>query len=134
MGLFGNKTDYPGIDKEQLALIENAQKRIKQKKGLYIHFISFVIVFFILFIVNVVFGVNEDIKVAGLNWFVFPILLWSFFLIYHFINVFFTHKFMNKDWENQQLNKLVALQKKRIEELNQTITDPEKKNLNQHNN
>jgi dihydrofolate reductase len=33
--MFGKKKQQPQIDKEQLELIENAQRRIKQKKRLY---------------------------------------------------------------------------------------------------
>ena len=41
--MFGRKKSVPQIDKEQLELIENAQKRINQKKKLYIHFVIFLI-------------------------------------------------------------------------------------------
>ncbi|MDC0007271.1 2TM domain-containing protein, partial [Winogradskyella sp.] len=37
----GKKKQVTTIDKAQLELIENAQKRIKQKKRLYIHFVIF---------------------------------------------------------------------------------------------
>ena len=36
---------------------------------------------------------------------------------YHFVNVFITNKFMGKDWEKQQLDKLVGQQQKRINKL-----------------
>jgi dihydrofolate reductase len=119
--MFGKKKEVPQIDKDQLELIQNAQKRIKQKKRLYIHFVIFLIgsVFFILF--NLVLGFGKDFKPFETYWFVFAVLAWLFLFIYHLFNVFVTHKFMGKDWEQNQLNKLVAKQKGRIDKLKKTI-------------
>jgi len=119
--MLGTKKSNPQIDKEQLELIQNAQKRIKQKKRLYIHFVIFLIgsVFFI--ILNLVLGFGKDFKIFDTNWFVFAILAWLFLLLYHTFNVFITHKFMGKDWEQIQLEKLVSKQKKRIEELKNSL-------------
>ena len=115
--MFGKKKPVPQIDKDQLELIENAQKRIKQKKRLYVHFVIFLIGALFLVLANTVLGIAEDFKIFEINWFVFAILLWLFFFIYHAFNVFITHKFMGKAWEQKQLDKLVALQQHRIEKL-----------------
>ena len=127
--MLGNKKSNLQIDKDQLELIENAQKRIKQKKRLYIHFVVFLIgsVFFIL--LNLVLGFGENVKLFDINWFVFAILAWLFLLVYHTFNVFITHKFMGKAWEQAQLEKLVAKQKQRIEELKETLPLKEETNL-----
>ena len=129
--MLGNKKSNLQIDKDQLELIENAQKRIKQKKRLYIHFVVFLIgsVFFIL--LNLVLGFGENVKLFDINWFVFAILAWLFLLVYHTFNVFITHKFMGKNWEQAQLEKLVAKQKQRIEELKETLPSKEETNLNE---
>lgn len=115
--MFGKKKPSPQIDKDQLELIENAQRRIRQKKRLYIHFVVFLIgsVFIILF--NLGLGFGKDFKIMDTDWFVFAILIWLFFLLYHTFNVFVTHKFMGKAWEKHQLDKLVASQQQRIEKL-----------------
>lgn len=119
--MFGKKKIDSQIDKEQLKLIETAQKRIKQKKRLYIHFVIFLIgsVFFIL--LNLVLGFGKDFMPFNTNWFVFAILIWLFLLLYHTFNVFITHKFMGKTWEENQLNLLVAKQKARITELQDKV-------------
>lgn len=119
--MFGRKKNIPEIDKEQLELIKNAQKRIKQKKRLYSHFIIFLIGAVILIIANTVLGIGKDFKIFEVNWFVYAILFWLFFFIYHLFNVFITHKFMGKDWEQQQLNKLVAKQKEGLEKLKDSL-------------
>ena len=125
--MFGKKTPKTTIDKDQLALIEYAQKRVRQKKRLYIHFVFFLIGAVFLILANTVLGIGEDSTLFGINWFVYAILLWLFFFIYHFINVFITHKFMGKDWEKQQLEKLVAQQEQRIEQLKQKFLREEEK-------
>lgn len=121
--MFGKKKDIPQIDKDQLELIENAQNRIKQKKRLYIHFVVFLMgsVFLILF--NLGLGFGENFKPLDTNWFVFAILFWLFLFLYHAFNVFITHKFMGKTWEQEQLQKLVAKQNERIEKLKSELPE-----------
>jgi dihydrofolate reductase len=115
--MFSKKKNISQIDTEQLELIQNAQRRIKQKKRLYIHFVIFLIgsLFFIL--ANIILGIGKDFKILEIDWFVFAILAWLFLLLYHVFNVFITHKFMGKDWEKNQLDKLVTKQQQRIDKL-----------------
>lgn len=125
--MFGKKKRVSSIDKEQLELIEYAQKRIRQKKGLYIHFVIFLIGAVFLIIANTVLGIGKDFTIAGINWFVYAILAWLFLFLYHFINVFITNKFMGKDWEKIQLDKLVSQQEERIEALKKDFLKEETK-------
>ncbi|MBA6152305.1 dihydrofolate reductase [Gelidibacter maritimus] len=115
--MFGKKKPVEKIDKEQLELIETSQRRIKQKKRLYYHFVIFLIGALFLILLNTVIGIGEQTKIWGLDWFVFAILAWLFLFIFHLFNVFITHKFMGKSWEEAQLSKLVAKQKERISQL-----------------
>lgn len=124
--MFGKKKQIPQIDKEQLALIKYAEKRIKQKKRVYIHFVIFLIGSVFLIIANTILGIGKDTKVFGLDWFVIAIVLWLFLFIYHFVTVFITHSFMGKDWEDQQREVLVAKQRERIEKLKQQYLKEEK--------
>jgi dihydrofolate reductase len=132
--MFGKKKQTSQIDQEQLELITNAQKRIKQKKGLYLHFIVFLIGSVVLIILNTVLGIGEELTFFGKEWFVYAILIWLSFLVYHVINVYITHKFMGKEWEKRQLDILVTKQKTRIAELKSKVekefpipSNPEKK-------
>lgn len=124
--MFGKKKPTPQIDKDQLELIENAQKRIKQKKRLYVHFVIFLIGAVFLIVANTVLGVGKDFKLFGKEWFLFAILIWLFFFLYHLFNVFVTHKFMGKAWEKEQLDKLVAKQQNRIDKLKAGFVKEEK--------
>ncbi|GAA4965452.1 dihydrofolate reductase [Algibacter aquimarinus] len=115
--MFGKKKAKPQIDKDQLELIENAQKRIKQKKRLYIHFVLFLIGCVFLIVANTVLGIGKDFTILGKEWFLFAVLIWLFLFLYHVFNVFVTHKFMGKAWEKEQLEKLVSKQQQRINKL-----------------
>jgi dihydrofolate reductase len=134
------KKDNPKsqIDQEQLEMITKAQKRIKQKKRLYSHFVIFLIGSVILILMNQVLRIGASTKLFDIDWFVYAIIIWLFFFLYHLFNVFITHKFLGKDWEKQQLELLVAKQKERIAQLQtkveqdhsiaiKTETHPEKK-------
>lgn len=115
--MFGKKKEKPQIDKEQLELIKNAQQRVKQKKRLYYHFVIFLIGALFLILANTVLGIGQDLKIFGQDWFVIAIIVWLFLFVFHLFNVFVTHKFMGKKWEEKQLAKLVNKQKVRIEKL-----------------
>ena len=107
------------MEKEQHELYEYARKRINQKKRLYFHFVLFLLGSLFLFIANhfLVFGFTS-------NWSTWVITLWFFLFILHFIKVYITDRFMNKDWEREQIERLMALQQKKIDQL-QTKTNIE---------
>tara|TARA_R110002012_G_scaffold66692_2_gene174334 strand:- start:308 stop:1222 length:915 start_codon:yes stop_codon:yes gene_type:complete len=115
--MFGKKKTSPQIDQEQLELIKKAQKRIAQKKRLYAHFVLFLVGAAFLLALNLVFKFGEDQRYLDLDWSVIVVLIWFFFLAYHFISVFIVNKFINKDWEAKQLAKLVEKQKQAIEKI-----------------
>ncbi|TNJ42537.1 dihydrofolate reductase [Tamlana fucoidanivorans] len=123
--MFGKRKHTPQIDKDQLEILENAQRRVKQKKRLYLHFVLFLIGSVFLIIANTFLGIGKDITFFGKEWFVFAIIIWFFLLIYHVFNVFVTHKFMGKAWEQKQLEKLVSKQQERIEKLKANLVQEE---------
>ena len=124
--MFGKKKKTPEIDKEQFELIKNAQKRVRQKKRLYYHFVIFLIGAAFLIILNLGLGLGEDIKIFNQNWFVIAILGWALLFIYHFISVYVTHKFMGSAWEQNQIEKLTAKQQERIEQLKERFLKEER--------
>jgi hypothetical protein len=95
---------------------EYARKRIKQKKRLYFHFILFLVGSLFLFLIDKIY----DVKPFE-GWYLWAVTLWFFFFILHFIKVYITDRFMNKNWERHQIDRLVALQEKRIEQLKQKL-------------
>ncbi|WGK65496.1 2TM domain-containing protein [Croceiramulus getboli] len=75
----------------------------------------------LLIVVNQLLGYGKEFQPLNTPWFVWAILLWTFFFLIHLINVFLLGSFMNKAWEQKQLDRLVAKQKKRIEKLHQQV-------------
>lgn len=107
------------MDLEQHELLENAQKRIRQKKRLYTHFVIFLVGSVFLVLINKILKYGQEY-----NWFIWAITFWAFIFVLHIFNVFVTNKFMGKEWERAQREKLVRQQRLRIAELKQQI-DPE---------
>lgn len=119
--MFSKKKNPSQLDPDTRQLYENARARARQKKRLFQHFVVFLVGAVLLIVVNVVIGYQEDFMPLGYNWFVWAILLWTFFFLIHVINVWVTSSFMGKEWEQKQLEKLVGKQKKRIAELQQKV-------------
>lgn len=119
------------IDPVQRDLIENAQRRIKQKKRLTTHFVVFVAASILFIVLNLVLGFGETFRPFNTDWFVWAILIWAFFLLIHFINVIFIDQLMGKEWEEKQLERLVEKQQIKIEKLQEKVDKqyplPEKK-------
>lgn len=109
------------IDPEQRELVERAQLRARQKRRLYQHFIVFLLGSAVLILLNVIFEIGTDINPFGIDWFVWAIIFWALILIIHAFNVYVTNKFFGKDWENEQVDRLVAKQQRKIVELQQKV-------------
>ncbi|MES2575108.1 MAG: 2TM domain-containing protein [Bacteroidota bacterium] len=100
------------MEKEQQELYEYARRRIKQKKVLYFHFVLLILGSIFMFIAN-----HFEALGYTSNWSIWAITAWAFIFVLHFIKVFITDRFMNKDWEREQINRLVAQQEKKIAQL-----------------
>lgn len=98
-------------------LYENARKRIKQKRHLFVHFVLFFVGSIFMIALEKLFNVG----IAYPNWSYWIILVWAFLFILHFVNVFITKRFMNKQWEREEIDKLVEKQKRRIEQLQKKV-------------
>ncbi|CAN1570820.1 2TM domain containing protein [Flavobacteriaceae bacterium] len=110
------------MEKELHEQYEYARNRIKQKKRLYYHFVFFMLVSLFLFTAHRFFDIGIDT-----NWCIWIITLWLFLFVLHFIKVFITDRFMNKYWERDQIDRLVALQQKKIVQLETKIEENSKK-------
>ncbi|MDP5043681.1 2TM domain-containing protein [Leeuwenhoekiella sp. W20_SRS_FM14] len=115
--MFSKKQETTKIDRDQRELIEYAQLRIKEKKNLFRHFVIFLAGAVLLIILNLILDFGADFRPFDVDWFVWATLIWFFLFLIHFLNVFLFRTFMNKKWENEQLDKLVAKQKDKIAKL-----------------
>lgn len=117
--MFSTNKKNERLDSEQREQYEYARKRIVQKKRLMRHFIVFLAGSVLLIIINPVLGIGKDFFIE--NWFAWAILIWLFVLLVHAFNVFVMSKFMGREWENQQLEKLKARQEEKIAELQKQV-------------
>ena len=124
--MFSKNKNESKIELEQHELLEHAQLRIKQKKRLYSHFVIFLIGSVFLILTNKILKYGEEY-----NWFLWAITFWAFLFVVHAFNVVVSQKFMGKDWERKQREKLVLKQKQKIAELQKEIeTDFPLSNIN----
>ena len=103
---------------EQHELYEYARKRLRQKKHLYFHFVLFLTGCLFAFVINHFMKVGEP-----LQWYKWVIAVWLFIFILHFIKVYITGRFMNKDWEREQIDRLIIRQQKKLKQLESKIED-----------
>ena len=94
------------INEDQIALIENAQSRIKSKKRLFFHFSLMIISVICLLISNLIFEFKKDIVLFDYPWSYWVCSFWLILFFIHLFNVYVTNKFMGKEWEKKQMKKL----------------------------
>ncbi len=99
---------------------EYARRRIRQKRHVFLHFMLFLVGSIFIFLINKVLNVGEPD-----NWYIWAITGWGFIFILHFVKVFITDRFMGKNWERNEIDRLVGMQQKRVEKLQ---SDAEKRN------
>ena len=109
------------MENEQHEQYEYARQRLVQKKRLYYHFVFFVLLSIFSVVVNKLLGVFPEN-----NWFLWVVTILSFLFVLHFIRVFITDSFMNKNWERTQIDKLIAKQDRKIEQLQKDIDQKNK--------
>lgn len=113
------KSKTEKLELQQHELFEKAQRRISQKKRLYYHFILFVLGNAFAWLIHF-FGYAQQNE-PFTDWHIYLLFFWGFFFLLHLVNVFITQPFLGKDWERKQREKLVNLQKQRIEEIRQEV-------------
>ncbi|GAB5401566.1 MAG: hypothetical protein Aureis2KO_31510 [Aureisphaera sp.] len=117
--MFSKTNKSSRIDPEQREQYEYARKRVKQKKRLMQHFVLFLAGSVLLIIINPILGIGKDFFIK--NWFVWAILIWVLFFLIHLLNVLLLSKFMGKEWEDRQIEKLKSKQEARIAELEKEV-------------
>ncbi len=113
--IFKQKKGTP-LDPEQHELLERAQRRIRQKKRLFRHFVIFLIGGVFLVVVNKILKYGETH-----DWYLWAITLWAFLFAIHLAQVFVIDPFMGKEWERAQRERLLEKQQKRIRKIEQEI-------------
>ncbi|MBL6591639.1 MAG: dihydrofolate reductase [Flavobacteriaceae bacterium] len=105
------------IDQEQIEFLENAQKRIRQKKLLYYHFIIFLFFSSFLFVLNFLLNIGNELIFLKYSWSLWIFLVWCFLILFHAFDVYVTNRFLGKKWKKKQTRLLMELQRNKILEL-----------------
>jgi len=100
------------MEAQQIELYEYARGRIKQKKHLFYHFLLLCIGSIFIIVANKWLGLFPE-KV----WWTWTVAIWVFVFLLHVIKVFIIDSFMNKNWEREQVDKLILKQNIKIEKL-----------------
>ena len=109
------------INQEQIELLENAQKRIRQKKNLYYHFVLFLFVSVISLSLDFIFKIGKEFYLFEYSWSFWIVFLWFFLIIFHVFNVFVTNRLLNNSWIKNQKNDLIKIQQIKIESLKKEL-------------
>ena len=116
ISVFSKQKKTAKIDTEQHEQLEYAQKRVRQKKRLFIHFVLFLIGSVFLVLINKILKYGEQY-----DWFLWAIVFWAFLFVVHLFNVFVTQRFMGAEWERQEREKLVRKQREKIAAIQKEI-------------
>lgn len=111
--LFKNENNDK-INEEQIKLVENAQRRVKQKNILFYHFSLMFFGNISLLTINLLFNFKEQIVFFNYPWSYLAVSFWFLLFSIHTYNVYITNRFMGKNWEKEQIKKLVAKQELKI--------------------
>lgn len=110
-------------ESEFIEQYEYARARLKQKKRLYYHFVIFGLSSVFLYLLQLF--IDSSILKEIYIWI---ILTWFVLLIYHFIKVYITDKFMNKRWEKVQIERLMKKQQQKLKTLEDNLLSDQNDN------
>lgn len=100
------------MEPEQHEIYEYAHLRVRQKKRLYYHFVLLCIGSLFMYVAN-----NWLDFYPETAWWMWVSTIWFFLFLLHAVKVFILDRFMSKQWERTQIDKLIAQQSQKIEQL-----------------
>lgn len=104
-------------DNQEYKMYDYAKARIKQKRLLLFHFILFTLGSILMYCIN---NFIQDPLLVG-DWWMWAVSVWAVVLLIQVVNVVFVERFMGKAWQDREMERLIALQRKKIEELRKTV-------------
>lgn len=99
----------------ELELLNQAKKRIVQKKRLYYHLVIFVLGVIFIGIAGTL--TNKFQNENSYHLYIYAMVFWAFLVSFHAVKVFVLNPFLGKEWEQQQREKLVLAQKAKIQKI-----------------
>ncbi len=90
-------------------IYEAARKRAKEKRGLYYHFLLFLVgsVFFLV--------LNKYLNVyPEKDWYFWAIMFWLFLLVMHVLRIFVFKPMFGEEWLRRETDKLMTKHKQKV--------------------
>ncbi len=75
---------------------EAAKKRVDDIKGFYVHILIYLVVNFMLFVINIVTS-------PGTYWFYWPLIGWGIGIVIHGLSVFVFEGIFGREWEERKI-------------------------------
>ncbi|WP_405414133.1 2TM domain-containing protein [Maribacter sp. Asnod1-A12] len=112
------------IDNMEISMVDesdalaNAEKKVKDLKGFYLHFSLYILANIIIVAMNVMIRIyeGESLYDALVNFgtFITP-FFWGIGLVFHAVKVFDYNPFLGRDWEARQISKYMEEDKREFE-------------------
>jgi dihydrofolate reductase len=119
--MFREKKDTSKFDPQQISLVEQAQKRISEKKAFNSHLLFSLFLILFSLVVNLLFDYKADFFIFSIKWSYALSSLLGVVLLVHFIRVYIFYSFMGKSWERKQMEYLIERQALKVEKLKRVM-------------
>lgn len=83
----------------------NAKRRVQAIRGFYTHFVVYLIVNTVLFLINL-------FNRSGGWWFYWPLFGWGIGIVFHAYNTFIPHGVFGSKWEEKKIQEYLEKNKK----------------------
>lgn len=103
--------------KQEFKMYEYAKRRVKQKRLLLFNFVLFVLGGILMYCINNF--VQDPLQVT--QWWMWVMSIWTVVLVVQMVNVFVVDRFMGKAWQDKEVERLIELQRQKIEELRKKV-------------
>ncbi|KTB47505.1 2TM domain-containing protein [Dehalogenimonas alkenigignens] len=87
-------------DTSEREIYEQARKRVEEKKGFFVHLLTYIVVNSALVIIWLM------TDPGGYPWFIWPLFGWGIGLVFHFLGVWVFDR--KTDWERREIEKEAA--------------------------
>jgi len=91
---------------EDREIYEKAKKKVEELKDFYAHLLLYLIVNFVLFLINM-------FTYKGYLWFLWPLLGWGIGILMHALSVLEFPFFFSEEWKKRMIERIVEKEKKK---------------------
>jgi dihydrofolate reductase len=93
---------YEKLNETHFALYKLAKEKLLRKKRLFLHLVIFVLITFLLIVLNQLLAYGKGLAPLKIPWVVWIILFWATILIIHALKVLYSNRIMGKKQKSQK--------------------------------